>query len=233
MHSFCFHHSRRKSNLYYFSVVSVSSIQTSRIFQVSTSSCHCLKFTCAGCYENGIIFNEIIIQQRVHVQLLFRSAIWNACLYLPITRLQNIFMDVCGYPTCCLWLTCQDFGAIRGCYAFTLSLQILPCPTKEWPCAFKDYKMTNNWTPNCLMIETVSFQNNSSSLWSDGYFFCRTRTDFSLVICCLLSVSTVLLKNKLAHYPWKAGHIGAACVTSQGFGCAKLKMSTYYLESAH
>lgn len=64
-------------------------------------------------------------------------------------------------------------------------------------------------------------------------FFVRGRTDFSGVIYSFRLFTTALLKNKLAHYPWKAGHIGAACVTSQAFGCAKLKMSTYYLESAH
>lgn len=42
-----------------------------------------------------------------------------------------------------------------------------------------------------------------------------------------------MLKNKWAHYPWKAGHIGAACVTSQALRCAKLEMSARYLESAH
>lgn len=72
------------------------------MFQVSTSSCHCLKFTCAGCYENGIIFNEIIIQQRVHIQLLFEVQFGMPAFDLPITRLQKIFMNVCGYPTCCL-----------------------------------------------------------------------------------------------------------------------------------
>lgn len=162
MHRFCFHHSRRNSNLYSLSVVSVSLIQISRIFQVSTSFCHCLKFTCAGCMKTELFLmrssSSGVSTSNCHSKCNFE------CLPLICESLDytKIFINVCGYPTCSLWLTCQIL-VLRVCYAFTLILQILPCPTEEWPCAFKDYKTTNLWTPNCLMIETVSFQNNSSS----------------------------------------------------------------------